>query len=433
MALEPLSAFSTNITTAEVLQTTVPWWQHALPPDLGEQVDAALGNNLSVRVAERDVARFKAELDQASAILEPSLSATATADARRNDDDERSSSRFVRPDANFPLDFFGQLKADEQTQIQELAAARASLNQVTTEQALNYVLGYIDAAEADAQKALLEQQADVAGTLLRLAEFRFVQGLASSVDVLQQREQLASLEQQFPVFEGDRQVALRQLELLSGQLPHTLSKPAPLTLPAVADRYAVVTPAELLERRPQLVRAKYELAASDYRFEAALRDRLPSISLSVDAIRFSSGDVTGFVSAALSGAFDFLDGGRKVAIARQRRVELEQAGIRYVEAWLTALNEIETLLLTAASQAEQMARLRQRLQVADDLLRASRQRYERGVSDYLPVLGALRNQQQLQRDEVALLSDQMRTRARLHSALGLPEVNESGDQTSNAE
>ena len=67
---------------------------------------------------------------------------------------------------------------------------------------------------------------------------------------------------------------------------------------------------------------------------------------------------------------------------------------------------------------ERIALSEQRLKIVDTLLLAARRRYERGVSDYLPVLAAVRGQQQQQRDHLALQAELARTRARLHRAIG---------------
>jgi outer membrane protein TolC len=52
------------------------------------------------------------------------------------------------------------------------------------------------------------------------------------------------------------------------------------------------------------------------------------------------------------------------------------------------------------------------------LLQAATRRYERGVSDYLPVLAALRGQQQQQRDHLALQAELARIRVEVHHAMG---------------
>ena len=82
--------------------------------------------------------------------------------------------------------------------------------------------------------------------------------------------------------------------------------------------------------------------------------------------------------------------------------------------------EVDDLIHQEASLRERIVLSEQRLETAEALLKASQRRYEQGVSDYLPVLAALRGMQQQQRDQLALLAELARSRVRLHRALGHP-------------
>jgi outer membrane protein TolC len=131
-----------------------------------------------------------------------------------------------------------------------------------------------------------------------------------------------------------------------------------------------------------------------------------------------AGDYATLLSATLDAAFTVFDAGRTNAIAAQRRAELAVLGERHLAAWLDAVFAIDDLYAEIANLDERLALSGQRLDSAQQLLRAARGRYERGVSDYLPVLDALRDLQQQQRDDLALRAELQRVRVRLHHALG---------------
>ena len=124
------------------------------------------------------------------------------------------------------------------------------------------------------------------------------------------------------------------------------------------------------------------------------------------------------MSAALDAAFTLFDSGAKQSIAAERRAELTAAGEQHLSDWLAIVIQVDGLLHEEASLVERIELSNQRLASSRALMQAAQRRYERGVSDYLPVLEALRSLQQQQRDHLALRASLARTRIRLHHALG---------------
>jgi len=408
--------FSISVPTRQVDD---PWWQDALPPALVDRVDALLQDNPAIRIAAQQVAVQRARLDEAEAQRWLDVEGAASSRGQRDDGDGSDTQRLAL-NARLPLDLSGRLAQTRDAAAYDLAQRLADLEQVRLRQVQDYLLTHIDAAEASQLLALLAQQLKSAGTLLRLTELRFAQGLASSVDVLQQREQLAALRLEPNKVELRRRVATNRLAELLGQTPDQVGG-EPAALPIIAATFAVRKPAELLQRRPDLLARQAALAASDRRYEAALREKLPALDLDSGALlQLASGDASRVLSIALEASISLFDSGRLDARAAAQRAELERSGSAYLEAWLQAVRENEDLLHTLRASRTQLRLSAQRNQVATDLFEASRRRYERGVSDYLPVLAALRTLQQQQRDHLALQADQLRVIVRLHGAMGLP-------------
>ena len=174
--------------------------------------------------------------------------------------------------------------------------------------ARDFLFALVDGAEATQRIALLESQIELSKTLLRLTELRFTQGLVSSVDVLQQRDELAALRQQLPIADLDAQRAVNRARSLSGLTPGRTTALALETLPGVDDRFSAASPMELLTRRPALRAGSARLAEADERFAAALADRWPQLSLSAGGLtRAISGDVTSIVNAAIDATLTLVD------------------------------------------------------------------------------------------------------------------------------
>ena len=396
-----------------------PWWRRALDASTAGAIERALQANVPLRRAAADVSAARAALSQAEATAGPSIDATADAGVQKASGERRTNSRSIGVAAALPLDINGSIASTIDAARASLQATIADAGQLRSDYARDLLLATIDGAEARQRQVLLTAQTDLATRLLRLIELRFTQGLASSVDVLQQRDQLVSLRQQMPLATLDAQTADNRIRRIAGLVPQADSELAVSRLPRVTAEFAAVEPAALLARRPGLRAAQARIEAADARFANALADRWPSLSLSAGGLsRVLAGDATTLINAALDASLTLFDSGRKIAIAEQRRAELVAAGEQLLDDWINAVAEADDLLLTETSLRQRIELSLQRLQTGQDLLDAAQRRFERGVSDYLPVLEALRSLQQQQRDKLVLEADLARTRVRLHHALG---------------
>lgn len=399
--------------------TDVPWWETELDTAWRPWVEHLLSGNPAIRIAMTETHRQQARLLAAEAAQGPSLDASAGGSVTR-DDDGRSSRIDAGVDALLPVDLSGELASLREARAQEHRQALLQLQQVRLEQVRTLLLALIDHAEARQRERLLEEQVATTRQQLHLTEIRFGQGLVSSVDVLQQREQIALLQQQFPDVRLDQRLAMNRTSELLGNTP-VPDPELPGTLPDIPPGLTLERPAQLLRRRPELLAQQAALAAADAEFEAALRARLPDLSFSGNALwQLVSGNPGQLVKAALDASLNLFDSGARAARIGQRRALLEQAGLRYLQDWLSAVRETDDLLHTVDALDRQLSRNREARHTAEQLYRATLSRYQRGIGDYLPVLTALRDLQQQQREALRLRAERQRNLVRLKSAAGLP-------------
>jgi len=401
---------------ASTTTAVAAWWTRALDDTASNRVKVALANNPTIRERAQSLAAAEARLAVAEANLGPSLSLDASV-TERDADQASTTVRQAGVDASLPIDANGALRDRRQAARARLDQQRATLADQRATIARDLVIAMIDRWEARQRGALLREQLDIAATLLTLIELRFAQGVASSVDVLQQRDQRAALRQQLPIAERDAWRAANRLSRLAGGIPGGTTDP--MEKPEISAAFAFVEPAALLETRADLRASRAAVAAADADFAAALADRLPTVNLSGNALRSAvSGNYTTILSATLAAAFTLFDSGRIRALAEQSRAELAAVGERHIANWLDAVFEVDDLLFERVSLEERLTLSSERLASAQQLLDAAQRRYAQGVSDYLPVLDALRDQQQQQRDHLSLQAELQRTRVRLHFALG---------------
>ncbi len=419
--IDPQAGFSIAIPVVEDAgDVSRHWWRRATRETVWHPLETALTANPELRAADDNAEAARARFEQAEAALGPEIELDAGTEARRVSGDTGNNRR-IGVDGDLPLDLNGALAERRRAARYAYEASLAERDQLQSDLARDYLLALLDRDEAVQLQALIAQQLDVAGTLLRLIELRFTQGLASSVDVLQQRDQLAALRQQIPEARLDAIAAGNRLRRVAAQTPNVAIPTVGDALPTISNAFTDIAPVALLQRRGLLRATQARIQAADARFAAALADRWPTFGLSGGLLRqVSSGEYSSIVTAALDAAFTLFDSGTKQAIAAERRAELAAAGEQHLSDWLDIVIRVDDLLNEEASLLERIALSEERLASSRALLDATQRRYERGISDYLPVLEALRGLQQQQRDHLALRALLAQTRIRLHHALGDP-------------
>ncbi len=91
---------------------------------------------------------------------------------------------------------------------------------------------------------------------------------------------------------------------------------------------------------------------------------------------------------------------------------------RYSESYLVAIEEVENALWQEKYQLELLKALEDQISIARSNLNETRNRYQQGLTDYLPVLTALQSLQRLERDILSGRRQLISIRILLHRSLG---------------
>jgi len=326
--------------------------------------------------------------------------------------------------ASFEIDLWGRLRnrevaalLDAEASVQDLRSLAISLSSVLAEAWFGVV------AERELI-ALLESQQQTSEKFLELTQLRFGQGLGPAQDIGRQREQLLSLQGQIELARGRLESLEFQLATLLGSAerltPDEASGLGPLL--EAAQQPELGLPAALLERRPDLQAARRRVEAADRRAAAAVKEWLPSLSLTalvtgraldvVDVLDDLVRQIGGSGSQALYGA-----GGRRARID-QAYAAAEESLYAYAQSVVGAVGEVQTALATGRSTRELVANLQERLSEARRVLMLTSESYREGATDYLNVLTALLSQQGLEQALIDARRQQLGSRLQLCRALG---------------
>jgi len=323
---------------------------------------------------------------------------------------------------SYQLDLFRRIATTQRADELTAQASRKDVETTALIVASSVVELWVGLAEQRAIHQLLEEQLEVGNEYLHLVETRFANGLASALDVYQQRLQVESTRAQLPRVEARTALLVHQLAVIQG-LPPRMPSPLPQArMPALQPAPALELPATVILQRPDVAAAQLRLLAADHRVAAAVADRFPSVGISLTGASQASqlsqlfdGWLTSLAAHLLGPVFD---GGRRKAEVARTRAAVEQAFADWESTILVCLREIEDALATEQSLRKSEEILTAQLELAEVTLERSRSRYLAGLTDYLNVLTSLQSLQQLERARITTQKELLSNRVKLHLALG---------------
>ncbi len=279
------------------------------------------------------------------------------------------------------------------------------------------------ATEARLQKGIAEDMLRAAERLVALASDRQRVGVGDDYDVALARASAQGYRDAVERLDLARQQALRALETLVGRYPAAAAEVPSALSPMPAPAPAGI-PAELLERRPDVVAAERRVAEAFYRVQESKAARMPRISLAGSGSHVSSDlfllqDRPSPVwSLGLNILGPLFAGGALVAQVEIRTAEQKIAVDEYGRIGIRAFGEAENALSSEAALAERRTALYAAMSENAHALKLAGVRYRVGSGDLRAV------QQQLlavYAARTALLrveSEQLAQRVNLHLALG---------------
>lgn len=444
------------------LDPAQPWWLSLGDPALNALMERALADNLDIRQGWARLEQAGALAEQAGAPWWPQVSADVgwsrrhtiqpipkvipptpenpapsfTTELAGVDVDTYSAQLSV----SYEVDVWGRISALDDAAMHDYRASQEDLQALGMTLSGQVAEAWLGVLEQRGLLDLLQTQDELNAKQLQLLEQRFAHGQATLLDVLQQRQQVEALRGQLPLVHGRLEVLERQLAVLVGVAPGSLGLDARRTLPEPAALPSAGVPSSLLERRPDLRAARHRVEAADRRAAAAFADRLPALRLTGS---------TGFQSVELEQLFDNLiwnlaanltaplwDGGRRAAEQERQEAIVKERLLGWSQLLLVAIREVEDALGNERRQREVLDQLEQQLSLSRMTLRQAEEQYVLGQTNYLTVLVALRNLQQLEQQKISAQRQWLSHRVLLCRALGgswaLPEPKEPQDPQASA-
>ncbi|MBD8097118.1 AdeC/AdeK/OprM family multidrug efflux complex outer membrane factor [Pseudomonas fluorescens] len=416
---------------AGALPDAVDWRQLFHDPALAPLIDAALVNNRDLRVAALNVQAFQAQYRIQRADLFPAVSATGAGKRQKLPEGVTGTGKSAITSnysatlglSAYELDLFGRVRSlSEQAMLTYLGTEQARRSAQLSLVA-NVANAYLTWRADQELLALAEQTLAANDRSWQLTSRSKTAGKASALDVVQARTAVESTRASVARYE--RQVAqdLNNLTLLVGG-PVDANLPArPLADDLVA-RVPAGLPSDLLQRRPDILQAEYQLQAANANIGAARAAFFPSITLTANA---------GSTSTQLSGLFKggagtwtfqpqinlpIFNAGSLRASLDYAKLQKDITVAQYEKSIQTAFQEVADGLAARQTFNDQLDAQRDFVAANQRYYDLAQHRYRSGVDSNLTFLDAQRalfnSQQALIVDRLAQLVAQVN----LYTALG---------------
>jgi NodT family efflux transporter outer membrane factor (OMF) lipoprotein len=385
--------------------------------ELEALVDEALReHNPNLRLLAAQVDRANAAARLAGAALQPTVALGADVSGVSGTQSGSSSSAGAGVALSWEADVWGRVQAGAQAAEENLRASVADFEFARQSIAANVAKTWYLATELNQQRLLARALVELLAEMVVLVETKERVGQVAMQDVYLVRADLASSEDALRQAVAGQQQARRALEILLGRYPSGEIEGAS-DIPDRPPPIAAGIPADLIQRRPDLIAAERHVASAFFLTEEARLAQLPSFNLTVGAGGSSSMDellgnlAVGMMAPLYTGGA--LEAQLDIATADQ------QAAIgAYGAQLLIAFEEVEGALLNEFLLAEREQFLRSAVSNNNEALKLARTQYDVGQ---IELLNVLQIQSRWIGSKVGLLrirNEQLANRIDLHLSLG---------------
>jgi NodT family efflux transporter outer membrane factor (OMF) lipoprotein len=421
------------------------WWRALHDQELDSLVDRAVAGNPDVEIAlmrvqqarEQEVVAIGAALPQVGISSGEAVSSgnnptkgrvSQTLNSGVNTTGYQAVTQVSGFDAGWEIDLFGKYRRALEAAIDDTEAALELRNAVLITVVADVARNYVILRGLQAQIAAVRENTVNARKTVDLVQTRFDRGLTNELDVILAKRELATLQAQLPPLLSQAVETESRIALLLGKYSRDLTGELDRSkaIPHTPERIRAGQPVQLLRRRPDIREAERQLAAATARIGMVTADLFPSIALTAGLGEQGGPEVAGASHPLHAPLWSFgpgaywpvLDFGRLDAAINVAEFRARALLINYEKVVQAAVEDVVDAI---KRYREELARLRSlgvALEQSRRAVTVSTERYDRGLTDFLNVLDAARQEYLL---EIQVATEQAQVAVQyvaLYKALG---------------
>ncbi|MFC6312221.1 efflux transporter outer membrane subunit [Paraburkholderia dipogonis] len=439
--IEPASLDAGNAiraANADAQWPALDWWRAYNDPQLNRWIEDAQAGNPSLAAAQARVREAMSMAGVARSALSPQVNGSLSIQRQKWADNlyygpgplagEQSWNNTGTLGLSYHLDIWGKDKNAAERALDAAHASSADARAAQLELEGNVVRTYIEMslnyALLDIAKATLQQQQQI----VDLANRRLKGGIGTQLEVSQAETPLPEYERQIDEIEEKIALGRNQLAALAGKGPgagDSIQRPS-LSLQMGPAGLPSALPADLIGHRPDVVAARWTVAAQARGVDVAKADFYPDINLLASIGGYAAmGPLFQFLknpshswSAGPALSLPILDGGRLRSQLGAASAGYDEAVESYNQSIVGALKDISDQVIRIRSLATQADDADRSVAAARKNYDLSREGYRRGLTDYLNVLVAQNQLLRAQEGVAKIQAERLGAHASLVTALG---------------
>jgi multidrug efflux system outer membrane protein len=418
--------------TGKMPMAELPWHNFFTDKNLRELISMALENNRDLRVAALNIERARAQYRIQRAEIFPSIDASGVYSKERLPPDISGTGKAQTIEhynvglgiSFWEIDFFGRIHNLKEKALEEFLATeqghRSAQISLVGEVAKGYLLLAADQELLELAKQTLKSYEET----YDLTRRRFEVGLASALEVRQAQTSVESAHVDIARYIGLVAEDKNALELLIGTLPSAELLPKTLRSVTAFEEIPAGIPSEVLQHRPDILAAEYQLKGAYANIGAARAAFFPRIALTASG-GFASKELSNLFTSS-SRAWSFIpqldlpifNAGDLKARLRVSQVDREIYLARYEKVIQNAFREVADALAQHGTIDNQLTAQRSLVEATAESYRLSEVRFSKGIDNFLNVLDSQRSYYRSQQNLIRIRLSRLTNLVTLYNVLG---------------
>ena len=419
------ASWENNLPPASKDEDLRTWWASFRDPQLTALIDTAFANNPDMVMAAINISRAETQLSASRAGLFPSVSANIGGSHSGRFSTSTAHGQWSGGlSASWTPDIWGATRREIEGAFAALGSAHAAAAATRTALASGVATVYFDWISAMESLRFAREQLAFQERSFQVVVKRVSVGMSKNLDLTEAEISLANTRAQIPSYEANIKSCENALAIYLGTTVDQvqLTKPAPAVYNLIP-RVPTGLPADLLRRRPDIVRAEHQLHQATAAIGVQVANLFPRISLTGSASSNASSDFAHFFSSAgwsLMGSVSqtLLNREQLRANVKLARLAEQESAQSYRKTVLAAFAEVESCLIDYARLTNQLPRYIEAARASKRAAEISLELYKVGNTDYLNLAAAERSWLNAELNLISTRQQIRSTLARLCTALG---------------
>ena len=398
-------------------------------PRLLQVIDMSLANNRDLRTAALNIQKAQQQYQISENNQLPTIGASGSAvrqvSPSRDPNNPYSTYQVGLGLTSYELDFWGRVRSLKDAALDSYLATQSSRDATQISLISQVTQAWLNYSFASAQLKLAEQTLKAQQESFNLNKKRFDVGIDSEIPVRQAQISVETARNDVANYKTQIAQAQNLLNLLVGQpVPQNLLPQQQVTRITQQNALSAGLPSDLLNNRPDVKMAEYQLSAAGANIGAAKARLFPTISLTGSAgyastdlsDLFKSGNALWSIGPSID--MPIFDWGTRRANVKISETDQKIALSNYEKSVQSAFREVNDALATRANIGDRLSAQRRLVDATNTTYKLSNARFRAGIDSYLTVLDAQRSAYSAEQGLLLLQQADLNNQVELYKTLG---------------